>query len=134
MTSGGTRSSTAWGLMLAPLLLVACVLPIWLWLKYFVAIPAAIEERPSAMDALRRSAFLTAGQRGPIFRISFLLGLLNFGVQVLAKMVPVAGPVIEAVGNLVIIGLSATTCAVIYYRLRSFHESIDVDQIASVFD
>jgi hypothetical protein len=27
----------------------------------------------------------------------------------------------------------ATTCAVVYYRLRSFHESIDVDQIASVF-
>jgi hypothetical protein len=123
----------AWGLVLAPLLLIACVPPILLWLKYFVAIPATIEERPGAMDALRRSAFLTAGQRGPIFRISFLLGLLNAGAQILAKMVPVAGPVIEVIGNLLVLGLSATTCAVIYYRLRSFHESIDVDQIASVF-
>jgi hypothetical protein len=30
-------------------------------------------------------------------------------------------------------GLSATATAVMYYRLRSIKESIDVDQIASVF-
>jgi len=31
------------------------------------------------------------------------------------------------------VGLSATGSAVMYYRLRSLRESIDVDQIASVF-
>jgi len=42
--------------------------------------------------------------------------------------------VIETLGGLLMLGLSATVSAVIYYRLRSFNESIDVDQIASVFD
>jgi L-cystine uptake protein TcyP (sodium:dicarboxylate symporter family) len=85
------------------------------------------------MESLRRSAFLTTGQRGAIFGAVLVLGVLNFGVSLAANLVPVAGPVLDAVGTLVTLGLSATTCAVIYYRLRSFHESIDVDQIASVF-
>jgi hypothetical protein len=33
----------------------------------------------------------------------------------------------------VTVGLTATATAVMYYRLRSIKESIDVDQIASVF-
>jgi hypothetical protein len=131
--SGGSESSKAWGLVLAPLVLVAFAAPILLWLRYFVAIPAAVEERPGAMGSLRRSSFLTAGHRRQIFGIAFVLGALNIGMQLGAKGVPVAGPVLEVVGNLIFIGLSATTCAVIYYRLRSFNESIDVDQIASVF-
>ncbi|HEX4495639.1 MAG TPA: hypothetical protein VIE43_08235 [Thermoanaerobaculia bacterium] len=133
MMGGGSESSKAWGLVLAPLLLVAFAAPLLLWLRYYVAIPAAVEERPGAMDSLRRSSFLTAGHRGQIFWIAFVLGALNIGMQWGAGLVPVAGPVLAVVGNLIFIGLSATTCAVIYYRLRSFHESIDVDQIASVF-
>jgi hypothetical protein len=133
MMSGGSESSKAWGLVLAPLLLVAFAAPILLWLRYFVAIPAAVEERPGAMGSLRRSSFLTAGHRRQIFGIAFVLGALNVGLQLGARLVPVAGPVLGVVGNLMFIGLSATTCAVIYYRLRSFHESIDLDQIASVF-
>jgi hypothetical protein len=131
--SGGSESSKAWGLVLAPLVLVAFAAPILLWLRFFVAIPAALEERPGAMGSLRRSSFLTAGHRRQIFGIAFVLGAINVGMQLAAKLVPVAGPVLEVVGNLVFIGLFATTCAVIYYRLRGFHESIDVDQIASVF-
>ena len=46
---------------------------------------------------------------------------------------PGAGAVLGPLLSLVMTGLFATTCAVVYYRLRSFHESIDVDQIASVF-
>ncbi len=133
MVASGGRSSAACSLMLVPLLLLAYVPAILLWLKYFVAIPAAIEERPGAMESLRRSAFLTAGQRGAIFGALFVLGVIDVGVSLAANLVPVAGPILNAVVTLVILGLSATTCAVIYYRLRSFHESIDVDQIASVF-
>jgi hypothetical protein len=132
MMSGG-RSSAACSILLVPLLLLAYVPAILLWLKYFVAIPAAVEERPGAMESLRRSAFLTTGQRWPIFGALFVLGVIDVGVSLAANLVPVAGPILDAVVTLVTLGLSATTCAVIYYRLRSFHESIDVDQIASVF-
>ena len=131
--AGGTRSSAACGVMLVPLFLLAFVPAIMLWLRFFVAVPAAVEERPGALGALRRSAFLTQGQRWPIFGIFLVLGILNFGVQLGAVLVPVAGPFLYPVSNLLATALVATTSAVIYYRLRSFHESIDVDQIASVF-
>jgi hypothetical protein len=36
--------------------------------------------------------------------------------------------------DLLVVGLSATASAVLYYRLRGIKESIDVDQIASVFE
>jgi hypothetical protein len=133
MVSGGTRSSAACSIMLLPLLLLCYVPALMLWLKYFVAIPAAVEERPGTMESLRRSAFLTSGQRWPIFGALLVLGVLYVGLLLTARLVPVAGPVIETLGGLLMLGLSATISAVIYYRLRSFHESIDVDQIASVF-
>ncbi len=133
MLAGGTRSSTGCGIMLVPLLLLCYVPAIMLALRYFVAVPAAVEERPGAREALRRSAFLTEGQRGRIFGILLVLGVLNFGVNLGAVLVPGAGAVLGPLLSLVMTGLFATTCAVIYYRLRSFHESIDVDQIASVF-
>jgi hypothetical protein len=133
VASGGTRSSAACSIMLIPLLLLCYVPALMLWLKYFVAIPAAVEERPGTMESLRRSAFLTSGQRWPIFGALLVLGILYFGLLLTARLVPVAGPVVETLGGLLMLGLSATVSAVIYYRLRSFHESIDVDQIASVF-
>jgi hypothetical protein len=133
MLSGGSRSSPACSIMLLPLLLLCYVPAIMLALRYFVAVPAAVEERPGAREALRRSAFLTEGQRGRIFGILLVLGVLNLGVNLGAVLVPGIGAVLGPLLSLVMSGLFATTCAVIYYRLRSFHESIDVDQIASVF-
>jgi hypothetical protein len=128
--AGGAR---ACGVLLIPLLLFALVFPFMLWLRFFVAVPAAIEERPGALNALRRSAFLTDGQRWRIFGVILVLSVLQFVVLLASLQVPVAGPFLQPLGSLVTTALLATTCAVIYYRLRSFHESIDVDQIASVF-
>lgn len=130
--SGGSKGAGC-SIILAPLIIFAFALPVMVWLRYFVAVPAAVEERPGAMEAMRRSVFLTEGQRGRIFWILFVLGVLAGGAQVGATLVPVAGPILALLVGLFASSLFATTCAVIYYRLRSFHESIDVDQIASVF-
>jgi hypothetical protein len=134
MLSGGTRSSAACSIMLLPLLLLCYVPALMLWLRFFVAVPAAVEERPGALDSLRRSAFLTTGNRGRIFGVMLVLIAVTVAVQLGVLLVPVAGRVLGPLLDLVTTGLFATTCAVIYYRLRSFHESIDVDQIASVFN
>jgi hypothetical protein len=134
VAAGGTRSSVALSIMLVALLLTLGFVPaLMLWLKYYIAVPVAVEERPGAVEALRRSAFLTAGQRGRIFGILLVLMVLNLGVNLGAALVLGAGAVLGPLLSLIMTGLFATTCAVIYYRLRSFHESIDVDQIASVF-
>jgi hypothetical protein len=129
--AGGGRTC---GLLFVPLLLFAMIFPFMLWLRFFVAVPAAVEERPGVLNALRRSAFLTEGQRWRIFGVVLAVGVLQFGILLASLKVPVAGPFLQPVGSLVTTALLATTCAVIYYRLRSFHESIDVDQISSVFD
>jgi hypothetical protein len=131
--AGGGRSSAGCGVILLALYVPVVVFPIMLWLRFFVAVPAAVEERPGALGSLRRSAFLTDGQRWPIFGIVLVVGLCNLAIQLGAARVPTAGPFLVPLASLVTTALLATTCAVVYYRLRSFHESIDVDQIASVF-
>jgi hypothetical protein len=129
--AGGGRGGAACSAILTPVLFIV---PIVVWLRFFVAVPAAVEEREGALNAMRRSVFLTEEQRGRIFGIVFVLGVLSLGVQLGATLVPRAGALLQPLLGLVMSSLFATTCAVIYYRLRSFHESIDVDQIASVFD
>jgi hypothetical protein len=106
-----------------------------------VAVPVAIEERPGVFAALNRSGELTEGYRWPVFGVLFILGLINFGVGIVFGLmmlalasIPVLPTLISEAAGVVAGGLSATAAAVMYYRLRSVKESIDVDSLASVFD
>jgi hypothetical protein len=129
----GPEAGMGCTLLLIPLVLLCYVPAVMVYLKYFVAVPAAVEERPGVLNALRRSAFLTEGQRGPIFGVLFLLGFINVGLGLVFAFLPVVGTFLGTIFNLVMTGVFATACAVVYYRLRSLKESIDVDQISSVF-
>jgi hypothetical protein len=118
--------------------MILCLVPgILLALRWAVSIPAAVEERPGASGAMSRSTYLTEGYRGEIFGILFVIGIMSIGSQLVAALVALKDPslflVLSGVANLFNTGLSATSTAVMYYRLRSIKESIDVDQIASVF-
>ncbi len=115
-----------------------CVVPgILLALRWAVSVPAAVEEKPGLSGALERSAYLTEGYRGEIFGIYFVLGILIIGavlgVLVATKDQPTLQIVLQGIVNLFVTGLTATAASVMYYRLRSVKESIDVDQISSVF-
>jgi hypothetical protein len=125
---------------------VLCIIPgILLAVRWAVAVPAAVEERPGVSGAIDRSTYLTEGFRWQVFGILFVIGLINIGLtMVLMAGFGIAagsaegfenGGYLFAVGLLSILttGLAATASAVMYYRLRSVKESIDVDQIASVF-
>jgi hypothetical protein len=127
------KSSPGCAMVIVPLVLLCYVPAVMLMMRFFVAIPAAVEERPGPLDALKRSSFLTEGERGRIFGILFLLVLINAGISLVAVFVPRVGFVLQPLVSLLMTGVFATACAVIYYRLRSLKESIDVDQIASVF-
>lgn len=117
--------------------LIACIAPgVILALRWTVSIPVAVEERPGVFETLRRSSSLTDGYRGAIFGVLFVI---NFLTNIVDRILGVAvkEPMITltiSAGVIVLgIGLTATATAVMYYRLRSIKESIDVDQIASVF-
>jgi hypothetical protein len=118
--------------------ILACIVPgILLALRWSVSVPAAVEERHGAFEALRRSTYLTDGYRGTIFGILFVLNIVSQGASRVLDLALREDPssLLMALGAVIVLGagLSATATAVMYYRLRSIKESIDVDQIASVF-
>jgi len=104
-----------------------------------VAIPAIVQERIGAVDALRRSAALTKGYRWKVFNVFFLIGLLNFALsaafnKVLIPNAPTVGMIISTASDFALGGIQATAIALIYYRLRAIKEGVDIDGLASVFD
>jgi hypothetical protein len=115
-----------------------CIIPgIIFALQWSVSVPAAVEEQPGIRGAMARSKFLTEGYRGDIFGVLFVLGILSGGAALIVNLAVSKNQalqlVLSGVSDLLFVGLSATATAVMYYRLRSIKESIDVDQISSVF-
>lgn len=112
-----------------------------LTVRWIVAVPAAVEERPGLWDALNRSTYLTEGYRWEIFGVLAVLWI--FYVAVIAGLTAAFGGeaaiksggymLITSILEILTTGIAATAYCVMYYRLRSIKESIDVDQIASVF-
>lgn len=116
-----------------------CLVPgIIVAVMYAVAVPAAVEERLGARDALERSSMLTKGFRWEVFFVSLALQVLAYGLGLLVGFLPITATtgqlLVQALQDLLFTSLSATAAAVMYYRLRSVKESVDVEQIASVFD
>jgi hypothetical protein len=108
---------------------------------FSVAVPAVLEEPSGAADALRRSADLTRGHRVEVFVVLLAIGIIQFGLgKALALVMPASGKTLIAamLPSLALSPLStslaATAAAVMYYRLRSSKEGIDVAAITSVFD
>lgn len=118
--------------------LALCIVPGILWaLKWAVSVPAAVEEDAGIGTAMERSSYLTDGYRGDIFGVLFVLNFLSGGISLVLELATAKDAVlllvVNGVKDMVFVGLSATATAVMYYRLRSIKESIDVDQISSVF-
>jgi len=117
--------------------MLACLVPgILLAVRWAVSIPAAVTEGTGISDSIERSTYLTDGLRWDVFGVLFVLGLIQVGSVFLLRLVagnPTLLLLLTGVKDLLVVGLSATASAVMYYRLRSIKESIDVDQIASVF-
>ena len=116
--------------------LLCCIPGIILAMMFAVVIPVTVEERPGIVDALRRSSYLTENFRWQIFGVLFVVGIIQqIPAQIVARTVHELGSLLMITIFLSVFttGLQATAAAVMYYRLRSVKESIDVDQISSVF-
>jgi hypothetical protein len=123
--------------------MLACIVPgVIAAVVLSVAVPAALEEGGGAVAALRRSANLTTSHLGTVLGVVLTLGVIQFGLaQAVALLVPPAPGASLFARSLPALALSpvttclqATAAAVMYYRLRSSKEGIDVAAIASVFD
>lgn len=115
-------------LLIIPGFIVMCML--------YVAVPAAVVEGVGVRAALGRSAFLTRGARWPIFGLIFIMGIID---NVLDKIVELALADMTYLIVMLLVGVmvsawQASAAAVSYYHLRSVKESVEIDDIASVFD
>ena len=114
----------------------------------WVAVPAAVVERPGIGDSLKRSIALTKGYRWPLFGLILILmiittvigavvgGIIGFGGGLASEAV--LGPVALVTINLVVQAFSAAlfavASAVAYHDLRIAKEGASVNDIAAVFD
>lgn len=76
--TGGPAAGLIGGALSMILMIGAFIVGIYYFLRYAVAVPACVLEDIKARAALARSVFLTKGDRGRIFVIYFLVGILNY--------------------------------------------------------
>ncbi len=129
-------------LLIVPGVIVSLVL--------WVAVPVTVVERGSVDHALRRSAELTKGNRGTIFGISFLMGLLTMvsaGIQFVTgrmtlSMGLIPGSLAAALAHWpvfilttgLVAALSSVVVTVGYYALRSEVDGVATEDLAAVFE
>ena len=118
---------------------------------YYVAIPAAVLERPGVAGALSRSSELTRGRRGAVFGLLFLVFGVRIAITLLMRSVIIDEAAALANPDLIygmlktyywgalIVGilssiLAGTLASVTYYLLRLEKEGTSADELAAVFD
>jgi len=119
--------------------LIAVVPAISLFLRYWVSVPVAVVERPGVVASLRRSADLTRGNKGSIFVVLLVLGVLQWVVDRIVGMVTPGDNLAVAilVPQLVTIALGALMAvanAVGYHDLRVAKEGVGIEELLKVFD
>jgi len=121
--------------------ILLCIVPgLIAMTMYATAIPTAVIEKRGVMDSMGRSTQLTKGTRWPVFGVIFVLALIqNIASWIVTAATTASGSQVAVVAGsgittIVLGGLAACSPALIYYHLRRAKESIDIEEIASVFD
>ncbi|MBX3442646.1 MAG: hypothetical protein KF774_09565 [Planctomyces sp.] len=119
-------------LLIIPGLILLCML----WLGPVIC----VVESSGPMASLERSRELTKGHRSTIFAILFTIGILfwiaalaaTFGLRQTGSQLLVFSGITAL--QLVLSAVAGTACVVSYFHLRSLKESVDVEDIARVFE
>lgn len=124
------------GIGMILLVVPGIIAAVMLW----VAIPAAVVERPGVIDSLKRSAALTKGRRWSVFGVMIVIVVAGLVVSLILQFIllSIAGFYVYSIGSWVVQGVLgafyAVTAAVGYYLLRVEKEGINIEDIAKVFD
>lgn len=121
---------------------------------FWVAIPVAVVERPGVVASMKRSLYLTKGNRWRIFGLILLVGIAQTGIGlgvlfVLGGTMAIGGAALGPAGLvgsaiILVIGtvllnaffsiMYAVLIAITYFDLRDLKEGAGLEEIASVFD
>ena len=123
---------------------------IFLYVIFWVAVPAAVVERTGVIDSMKRSLELTKGNRWKVFFVLVLWIVISFIIQMVvafavgipmmpadqmtAPQVSTAGMWIADIVNMLLAGIGASILAVGYHDLRVAKEGIGSEEIARTFD
>ena len=129
--------------LIVPGIIIACML--------YVAVPAAVIEKPGLGGALKRSQELTSGYKVQIFGLFLIIFVLSFAATYVMSSVMVPKP--ESITNLedylkkiktfllataglqVVMGsLGAVLNGVVYNDLRAVKEGVATEDLAKVFE
>ena len=116
-------------LLIVPAFIVATML--------WVAVPAAVVERPGVFRSLSRSAFLTKGHRWQIFGVILLIGIGGLAIGYFVERVfglGALGAILSWAVSAVVSAFAASVTAVGYSALRLAKEGVGIEEIAGVFD
>jgi hypothetical protein len=106
---------------------------------WWIAVPVAVVERTNVIESMRRSHVLTKGEKGSVFVVLLVLGLVWLGVTMLLGAVyadvedPTAFNWALVVLMVVFSVLQAVAAAVGYHDLRISKEGASVDELVAVF-
>ena len=78
---GGRAAGALVAIIVILAVIVAAIIGVVLYLRYSLAVPACVLEELKASTAIKRSVTLTAGVRGQIFVIYFLMGVITYIVM-----------------------------------------------------
>ena len=117
------------------------------FIALYPAVPAAVVDQKSPMEAIRYSFALTKGHRGQIFGIVLVVAILGGIIPLALERAVLARPgmpmspgnyhiylVVKTVVNILSAALSAVASALTFYQLRIADEGIDAEELAAVFD
>lgn len=127
----------AFGVALGFLLLV--VPGIIVYLMWFVAVPALVEEREGVFAALSRSAALTSGARWSIFGLVIAYAIFSIVVALVAGLLIRLAPglaftaVVNAATTTLNSLIASAGVAAAYVELRTVKEGTNIDDLAAVF-
>jgi hypothetical protein len=105
--------------------------------RLWVAVPATVAERAGPGRAIQRSIDLTAGSRGAVFGVIFVIGMVSWLLGALEAMLTLrshtAYLICSVASSLLLSVWSATSSAVGYFLLRKGKENLDLEELAKVF-
>ncbi|OCC01538.1 hypothetical protein BA190_29100 [Labrys sp. WJW] len=128
------------GLGIAVGLMLLIVPGLWLICMLYAAVAVCVVEQRGVTDSMSRSGELTSGFRWQILGLVLIVGIAGWIVAIIIEYIGggLGGPIFGALlGNLFQVYLTAlgsVLTALVYYRLRSIKEGIDIDRLADVFD
>ena len=129
----GTAVLMILGIMLGFILLI--IPGIYLMLSWMQTTNVMVFEDTFGTKALRRSTELMRGNRGRVFGLLLVAGLvsgvLNMVVQLTVGVLPVVGPLTAGIAQSISLAFTTSVAVVLYFDIRCRKEQFDVHHLAA---